>query len=134
VTEWWDYTKRFLSIFLVFFIGGLILTLAPNFLVGAGIFRSSFLEQILIVPISYRLGLVLFLEAALLLFFAGALAVGLGERIAVARYAVDPTVTRDTRRHYDSRRGEQSRSAPIIALVGIVFLIVAFYFLMFIPF
>ncbi len=134
MTEWWHYTKRFLSILVVFLIGGIILTLAPNFLAGTGIFRSSFLEQILLVPVSYRLGQMFFLEAALLFFFAGALAIGLGERMAVARYAVNPAVTRDTRRHYNRRRGEQSRSAPIIALAGVVFLIVAFYFLMFIPF
>lgn len=60
----------------------------------------------------------------ILLIFGACLRTPFVEAMATSRYAVNPTVTRDTARRYSERRGEQAHSGGFILLTGGILLII----------
>jgi hypothetical protein len=60
----------------------------------------------------------------ILLIFGACLRTPFVEAMATSRYAVNPTVTRDTARRYSERRSEQSQSGGFILITGAILLII----------
>ena len=60
----------------------------------------------------------------ILLVFGACLRTPFVEAMATSRYAVNPTVTRDTARHYSDRRSDQAHSGDYILLTGAILLII----------
>jgi len=63
----------------------------------------------------------------ILLIFGACLRTPFVEAMATSRYAVNPTVTRDTARRYSERRGEQSHSGVFILIAGGILLIIGLF-------
>lgn len=132
MVKWVLHFKRLVTVLVVFLTIGLFLALSPYIL--RPIFREEHINSILLVPLATRWGLYLLIEGILLIIFGGALGIGLTEKIATGRYTVNPAVTRDTRRHFQSREREQVRSGSIILLAGLILLALSLLFLTFVPF
>ena len=105
--DWVSFGKRLVASLVIF----TIISIIASILIFQVLTPWSFLITLLFMGV-------------FLLIFGACLQTPFIEALATARYAINPQVTRDTARHYSTRRTEQSSSGVVILVTGILLLLI----------